>query len=52
MNISFFDNISSHFILIVTVSWLKEWKLRADREEKRKQQEKKQDEDSNGMKRS
>ncbi|XP_073688682.1 ATPase family AAA domain-containing protein 5 [Garra rufa] len=28
-------------------SWLKEWKLRADREEKRKQQEKKQEEDSN-----
>ncbi|XP_059410946.1 ATPase family AAA domain-containing protein 5-like [Carassius carassius] len=28
-------------------SWLKEWKLRADREEKRKQQEKKEDEDSN-----
>ncbi|TRY83086.1 hypothetical protein DNTS_000658 [Danionella cerebrum] len=28
-------------------SWLKEWKLRADRDEKRKQQEKKQDEDSN-----
>ncbi|XP_077068642.1 ATPase family AAA domain-containing protein 5 [Siphateles boraxobius] len=29
-------------------SWLKEWKLRADREENRKQQEKKQEEDSNG----
>ncbi|XP_016344044.1 ATPase family AAA domain-containing protein 5 isoform X2 [Sinocyclocheilus anshuiensis] len=28
-------------------SWLKEWKLRADREEKRKQQENKQEEDSN-----
>ncbi|XP_017558617.1 ATPase family AAA domain-containing protein 5 isoform X1 [Pygocentrus nattereri] len=28
-------------------SWLKEWKLRADREERRKQQEKKQEEDSN-----
>ncbi|XP_067270535.1 ATPase family AAA domain-containing protein 5 [Pseudorasbora parva] len=28
-------------------SWLKEWKLRADREEKRKQQEKKQEDDSN-----
>ncbi|XP_067237942.1 ATPase family AAA domain-containing protein 5-like isoform X1 [Chanodichthys erythropterus] len=28
-------------------SWLKEWKLRADREEKRKQLEKKQEEDSN-----
>ncbi|XP_056309473.1 ATPase family AAA domain-containing protein 5 [Danio aesculapii] len=28
-------------------SWLKEWKLRADREEKRKQQQKKQEDDSN-----
>ncbi|XP_051988543.1 ATPase family AAA domain-containing protein 5 [Xyrauchen texanus] len=28
-------------------SWLKEWKLRADREEKRKQQENKQEDDSN-----
>ncbi|XP_055050181.2 ATPase family AAA domain-containing protein 5 [Misgurnus anguillicaudatus] len=28
-------------------SWLKEWKLRADREEKRKQQEKQQDDDAN-----
>ncbi|TSK31320.1 ATPase family AAA domain-containing protein 5 [Bagarius yarrelli] len=28
-------------------SWLKEWKLRADREERRKQQEKKHDDDSN-----
>lgn len=28
-------------------SWLKEWKLRADREERRKQQEKKHEEDSN-----
>ncbi|KAL7829690.1 hypothetical protein AOLI_G00305750 [Acnodon oligacanthus] len=28
-------------------SWLKEWKLRADREEKRKQQEKKEEGDSN-----
>ncbi|XP_051996027.1 ATPase family AAA domain-containing protein 5-like [Xyrauchen texanus] len=28
-------------------SWLKEWKLRTDREEKRKQLEKKQEEDSN-----
>ncbi|XP_056609371.1 ATPase family AAA domain-containing protein 5 isoform X3 [Triplophysa dalaica] len=28
-------------------SWLKEWKLRADREEKRKQQEKQQDVDAN-----
>ncbi|MCJ8746407.1 hypothetical protein PDJAM_G00141360 [Pangasius djambal] len=28
-------------------SWLKEWKLRADREERRKQQEKKQEDDSN-----
>lgn len=31
-------------------SWLKEWKLRADREEKRKQQEKQQDVDANGTK--
>lgn len=29
-------------------SWLKEWKLRADREERRKQQEKKHKDDSNG----
>ncbi|XP_010872770.5 ATPase family AAA domain-containing protein 5 [Esox lucius] len=28
-------------------SWLKEWKLRADREERKKQKEKKQEEDSN-----
>ncbi|KAM9494077.1 ATPase family AAA domain-containing protein 5 [Clarias gariepinus] len=28
-------------------SWLKEWKLRADREERRKQQEKKHEDDSN-----
>ncbi|KAB5530995.1 hypothetical protein PHYPO_G00135780 [Pangasianodon hypophthalmus] len=28
-------------------SWLKEWKLRTDREERRKQQEKKQEDDSN-----
>ena len=30
------------------VSWLREWKLRADREERKKQQEKKQEEDCNG----
>lgn len=29
-------------------SWLREWKLRADREERRKQTEKKQGEDKNG----
>lgn len=29
-------------------SWLREWKLRADREERRKQMEKKQEEDKNG----
>lgn len=29
-------------------SWLKEWKLRADREERRKQKEKKQEEGSSG----
>lgn len=37
--------------VISTISWLKEWKLRADREERRKQQEIKQDDDdSNGEK--
>lgn len=29
-------------------SWLKEWKLRADREERKKLKDKKQEEDSNG----
>lgn len=29
-------------------SWLKEWKLRADREERKKQKDKKQEEGSNG----
>lgn len=37
----------SHFYLH---SWLKEWKLRADREERKKQKDTKQEEESNGGK--
>lgn len=36
------------FFCVLVTSWLKEWKLRADREERSKQQEKKQEDDSNG----
>lgn len=35
-------------IIHLFCSWLREWKLRTDREERRKQTEKKQGEDKNG----
>lgn len=35
-------------IMCLFCSWLREWKLRADREERRKQTENKQEEDKNG----
>lgn len=37
-----------YFIFPFLYSWLKEWKLRADREERKKQKDKKQEEGSNG----
>lgn len=36
------------FLFFFVNSWLKEWKLRADREENKKQKERKQEEGSNG----
>lgn len=40
-----------HVPLFLSDSWLKEWKLRADREERKKQKDKKQEEGSNGERR-
>lgn len=39
---------SFKYFFFFLYSWLKEWKLRADREERNKQKDKKQEEGSNG----